>query len=53
MDRPGRNHQQHGRRQDTAGATKGEKQQSLAERGVSAPKPESADPGKPDNDKKA
>jgi hypothetical protein len=53
MDRPGRNQQQHGRRQDTAGATKGEKQQSLAERGVSAPRPDSASSRKSDNDKKA
>ncbi|MFD2648934.1 hypothetical protein ACFSX5_14185 [Devosia albogilva] len=53
MDRPGRNQQQHGRRQDSAGATQGEKQQSLAENGVNAPKPHGATPEKSDNDKKA
>lgn len=53
MDREDRNRQQHGRRQDTAGATRAEKQQSLAENAVNAPRPDSAGSPKPDNDKKA
>ncbi len=55
MDRkdPGRNSKEHGRRQDTAGAAPREKQDSLAERGVSAPKPHDATPAPTDNDKKA